>query len=120
MFKGLGQLASLMRGASEISGKLEGVTRSLQEQRVVGAAGGDLVRVEKNGLAQVTGVRIDPALFENGDREMLENLLPAAINQASVKAKELHVAAMRELTGGIELPGLDKLMSQFNDPDAPE
>jgi DNA-binding YbaB/EbfC family protein len=115
VFKGLGQLASLMRGASEISNKMEGLTQKLAEQRVVGSAGGDMVRVEMNGLSQVTRVMIDPTLFPNGDREMLENLLPAAINQATTKAKELHVAAMRDLTGGLDLPGLDKLMSQFND-----
>ncbi len=120
MFKGIGQLASLMRGASGISEKLEGITRSLQEKTVVGSAGGDMVRVEMNGLSQVTRVEIDPALFERGEREMLENLLPAAINQAAAKAKELHMVAMRELTGGMDLPGLDKLMSQFNMDDLPE
>ncbi len=120
MFKGLGQLASLMRGASGISEKLEGITRSLHEKSVVGSSGGDMVRVEMNGLSQVTRVVIDPALFDGGDREMLENLLPAAINQAAAKAKELHMVAMHELTGGLELPGFDKLMSQINDGDDPE
>ena len=120
MFKGLGQLASLMRGASAISGKLDDVGRTLQEKRVTGSAGGDMVLVEMNGLAQVTRVNIDPALFSSGDREMLETLLCAAINQASGKAKEQHLEVMRELTGGIELPGLEKLMSQFVGEDSPE
>ena len=117
MFKGLGQLASLMQGASAISGKLDGVARTLQEKRVIGTAGGDMVLVEMNGLAQVTRVTIDPVLFQSGDREMLETLLCAATNQASAKAKEQHLAVMRELTGGMELPGLDQLLSQFSGDD---
>ncbi len=109
-----------MRGASEISGKLDGVSRALQEKRVVGSAGGDMVLVEMNGLAQVTRVTIDSALFPSGDREMLETLLCAAINLASAKAKEQHLEVMRDLTGGIELPGLEKLMSQFAGNPSPE
>jgi DNA-binding YbaB/EbfC family protein len=120
MFKGLGQLASLMRGATEISGKLESFTKALEEKRVVGAAGGDMVRVEMNGLSQVTRVTIDPALVSGGDREMLETLIAAAVNQASAKAKEQHMALMRELTGGIDLPGMDQLMSRFNEDDSGE
>jgi DNA-binding YbaB/EbfC family protein len=120
MFKGLGQLASLMRGATEISGKLESFSKALEEKRVVGAAGGDMVRVEMNGLSQVTQVTIDPALVSGGDREMLETLIAAAVNQASAKAKEQHVAMMRELTGGIDLPGFDQLMSRFNEDDSRE
>lgn len=113
MLKGLGQLASLMRSASGLSGKLDETTRKLQEKRVVGTAGGDMVQVEMNGLAQVTRISIDPALFESGDREMVETLLCAAINQASGKAKEQHLEVMRELTGGLEIPGLERMMSQF-------
>jgi nucleoid-associated protein EbfC len=86
----------------------------------VGTAGGGMVLVEMNGLAQVTRVTIDPTLFPSGDREMLETLLCAAINQASAKAKEQHLEVMRELTGGMELPGLEKLMAQFSGEEPPE
>ena len=120
MFKSLSQMASLMRGAGEISKKLEALTQKLQSQRVVGSAGGDMVRVEMNGLSQVTRVEIDPLLLDNADREMLENLLPAAINQAAEKAKQLHVAAMGELTGGIDLPGFQQLLSPFSETPDPE
>jgi DNA-binding YbaB/EbfC family protein len=120
MLKGLGQLASLMRGAGELSEKMEGLQRSLQEQTVTGSAGGGLVTVTMNGLGQVTSVALDPSLTERGDREMIENLLPAAVNQASARAKELHLSAMRELTGGIELPGIDKIMAAFRQDESDE
>lgn len=119
MLKGLGQLASLMRGATEISSKMESLSNTLRERRVVGSAGGDMVRVEMNGLAQVTRVTLDPTLISGGDRELAETLICAATNQASAKAKELHLEVMRELTGGISLPGLDQLMSGMGSGDAP-
>ncbi len=44
---------------------------------------------------------------------MIQDLLPAAINQATTKAKQMHVEAMKEMTGGIELPGLDDAINQM-------
>jgi DNA-binding YbaB/EbfC family protein len=120
MLKELGQLASLMRGAGEITSKMESMSSKLREKRVVGSAGGDMVRVEMNGLAQVTRVTLDPTLVTGGDRELIETLICAATNQASGKAKELHMEVMRELTGGLSLPGLDQLMSGMGSGDAPD
>jgi nucleoid-associated protein EbfC len=51
-------------------------------------------------------VRIDPSLVEKRDRELLEDLLPAAINAAQQKAKQLHSQSMQSLAGGFSLPGL--------------
>ncbi|HEY2146957.1 MAG TPA: YbaB/EbfC family nucleoid-associated protein, partial [Pirellulales bacterium] len=61
-------------------------------------------------------VTIDPGLIERRDREMLEDLLPAAVNQALEKAKELHAESLRELTGGMNLPPMDELMSKLQEP----
>ena len=116
MFKGLGALgniASLMRNAGELSGKLNQVTEKLRQRKVLGEAGGGMVRVEANGLGVVTTITIEPELIEAGDGEMLQDLLPAAINQALAKARQLHVEAMRDVTGGISLPGMDQLMEQY-------
>lgn len=116
MFKGLGALgniASLMRNAGELSGKLNEVTENLRQRKVLGEAGGGMVRVEANGLGVVTTITIEPNLIESGNGEMLQDLLPAAINQALARARQLHVEAMRDVTGGISLPGMDQLMEQY-------
>lgn len=113
MFKGLGNLASLMKQAKQMGSRMEEVNQQLKEQRATGSAGADLVQVEVNGLGEVQRVMIDPSLIEAGDREMIEDLLPAAFNQANAKAKQLHMEAMRGLTDGMELPGLDEAMSQI-------
>ncbi len=113
MFKGLGNLASLMRNASEISGRIGEVSNELKQKRTTGEAGGGMVVVEVNGLGQVLNVTIDPTLVENNELEMIQNLLPAAFNQASTRAKQMHVDAMKQLTGGISLPGMDDIIEQY-------
>jgi len=114
MFKGLGNLASILKEAQQVSSKLQAVQEDLKRQRAVGRAGADLIEVEVNGLGQVLRVTLDPALVQRGDREMLEDLIPAAVNQALDKAKELHRDAMKSLTGGMNLPGLDDLVAQMD------
>ena len=81
--------------------------------RASGAAGGGLVQVEVNGLGEVLRLTLDPSLVEKKDRELIEDLVPAAVNQAVAKAREQQSALMRELTGGLELPGLDEAMKSL-------
>jgi hypothetical protein len=119
MFKGLGQLAnlgSLMKQAQEMGGKMKELNEQLKTKRAVGSAGGGMVEVEVNGAGHVLAVRIEQTLFDKQDREMIEDLLPAAINQAQAKAKALHAEAMKELTGGLNLPGLDEAMANLQGP----
>ncbi len=116
MFKGLGNLASMMANARNLGGKMEEIAQRLKDQRVIGSAGGQLITVHANGLGQVTQVIIDPSLECHNDRELIQDLLPAAINDAVSKAKQMHVDAMRELTGGLDFPGLDDALKQFTGP----
>ena len=113
MFKGLGNLGSILKQAQEMGGKLQSVNEELKKRRVVGRSGADLIEVEANGLGQILRITIDPGLIERRDREMLEDLIPAAVNQALAKAKEMHAEALRELTGGMNLPPLDDLMAKI-------
>ncbi len=113
MFKKLANLASLMRQAQEVGSKMQAVNDTLRTQRAVGSAGGGLVEVEVNGLGEVLKVNIDRQLLERGEFEMVESLLPAAVNQAVARAKELHVKAVQSAVGDMELPGLDEALSQI-------
>jgi DNA-binding YbaB/EbfC family protein len=123
MFKGLGQLAqipALLKQAQEMGGKLEQIQAELKAKRVTGTAGGGLVEVDCNGLGDAIAVRIDPALVERRDRELLEDLLPAAINAARQKSKELHAELMQQLTGGMALPGgLADMLGNLGSPQPP-
>jgi hypothetical protein len=126
MFKGFGDIASIMKQAQQMGTKMQALNDELRTKRTAGNAGGGLIEVEVNGLAEVLAVRIDPSLIEKGDREMIEDLLPAAFNAAQQKAKQLHAEAMQQLTGGLNLPGLEDALGQFTgmpqppvDPSAP-
>lgn len=113
MFKGLGNIASLMNQARNIGGQMEGITEELKGKQVLGEAGGSMVKVHANGLGQILKVEVDPVLTEKGDVEMIQDLLPAAINDAIAKSKALHVEAMQQVTGGMELPaGLGDTLKQ--------
>jgi DNA-binding YbaB/EbfC family protein len=110
MFKGLTNLASLVKQAQQVGSRIQAVNEELRTKRVSGKAAGGMVEAEVDGLGQVLRVSIDPALIERKDRELIEDLVPAAINAAVAKSKELHAEVLRNLTGGIELPGLKEAL----------
>ncbi len=113
MFKNLGAIASLMKQAPQIMGRLKNLHEELREKRAVGSGGAGLVEVEVNGLSEVLRCTIDPSLVERGDRELIEELVIAATNQAMAKARQLHAELMKDATGGINLPGLDDAFAQW-------
>lgn len=116
MFKSLGNLAnigSLMKQAQEMGGRMQALQDELKTKRATGNSGGGLVEVEVNGLGDALAVRIDASLFEKGEREMIEDLLPAAINAAQGKAKQMHAEAMQSLVGGLQIPGLSDALQQL-------
>lgn len=113
MFKGLGNLGSLLKQAQEFSGRMKGLNDELRNRHTSGSAGGGMVEVEVNGLMEVLRCRIDPSLVTQGDRELLEDLVATAVNQAIAKAKELHAEALKTAAGGFEVPGLDEAMQKI-------
>ena len=68
MFKGLGDLASIMKQAQQMGSMIQDVAQQLKTQRVVGSAGGGMVEVEANGAGDVLRVTIEPSLVENDER----------------------------------------------------
>ena len=120
VFKSLGNLANigaLMKQAQEMSGRMQALQEELKTKRATGAAGGGLIEVEVNGMGEALAVRIEPSLVAKGDREMIEDLLPAAFNAAQAKAKQLHAEAMQTLAGGLQIPGLSDALGQLGGSD---
>ncbi|MBI3838117.1 MAG: YbaB/EbfC family nucleoid-associated protein [Planctomycetia bacterium] len=97
-----------------MGGKLSQVTEELKTRRVEGSSGGGMVTVEANGIGEVLRCRIDPSLITSGDRELVEDLLPGAVNQALAKAKELHAEAMKSMADGLDVPGLNAMLAQLS------
>jgi nucleoid-associated protein EbfC len=113
MFQGLGNLASLWKQASEISGQLDKLGGILKSRHTSGTSGGGMVEIEINGAMEVLRCKLDPQLVAKADRELLEDLVVAALNQAIAKGKVLHAEALQELTGGIQLPGMREALEKI-------
>jgi DNA-binding YbaB/EbfC family protein len=113
VLKGLANFGSILKHAQEIGGRMKGLNDELRARRVTGSSGGGMVEIEANGLMQVSSCRIDPSLVAQADRELLEDLVAAAMNDVVAKGKELHAQVVREMTGDIELPGLDEALGKF-------
>jgi len=120
MFKGLGNMVSVMRQARQLGAQMQAVTEKLKNQRATASTGAGMVEVEVNGLGEVLRVKIDPALVARGEREMIEDLIPAAVNQAVAKAKQLHLDAFKSAAADLNVPGLDEALCQMvgDDPGA--
>jgi len=113
MFKGLSNLGALLKQAQQFGGRMKELNEELKKRRAIGTAGGGMVEIELNGLVEAVRCHIDQQLLTQGDRELLEDLIAAAVNQAVAKAKQLHAEAVKELTGGLELPGLHEAIARF-------
>jgi DNA-binding YbaB/EbfC family protein len=105
VFDKLGNFADLVRNAGKIQETVMKAGESLGKVEVEADAGGGAVKVRVNGRLEVLAVRIDPKLLADGDAELLEDLVTAAVNQALVKAREAAAQSLTSLAGGMTLPG---------------
>jgi hypothetical protein len=96
----------MMKQAQELQAKMTKLQEELAKQELEVSSGGGMVTVRINGQQEVLGIKIDPEVFAEGDREMLEDLITAALNEARRKSLELAKEQMKSLTGGISIPGL--------------
>ncbi len=78
----------------------------LAASSVEGSAGGGAVRVTMSGEQKITGIKLSPDVVDPDDVEMLEDLIMAAISDATDKANELQQQSFGAITGGLGLPGL--------------
>jgi nucleoid-associated protein EbfC len=83
----------------------EQVQREMEALVVEESAGGGMVKVKMNGQKQVLQVAIDPSLLAPAEKEMLEDLVVAAVNQAALKIDETLQEKLGGLGGGLGLPG---------------
>jgi DNA-binding YbaB/EbfC family protein len=101
-------LAGLMQQAQKMQENLKQVQDEIAAAQIQGESGAGLVRISMNGKRQVQKVVIDDSLL-NEDRDMLEDLIAAAFNDAVNKVSALKQEKMAGLTGGIDLPAGFKL-----------
>src|SRR5687768_6278353 len=97
-------LNELMRMAQEAQNKLMQAQADLDKVEVQGVSGGGMVRIRASAKGRIIGVEIDESLLAPTEKQMVEDLVAAAINDARAKADVASAEAMREATGGLQLP----------------
>ncbi|UFN57784.1 YbaB/EbfC family nucleoid-associated protein [Microbulbifer celer] len=101
MMKGLGDLMQqAQKMQSDMQERMEKMQKELVELRVTGEAGAGMVKVTMNGRHDVTSVDIDPSLLGE-DKEMLEDLLAAAVNDTVRRVEEITQKMQKEQMGGM-------------------
>ena len=98
-----GSIGKLMQQAQAMQGKVQEAQEELANMEITGEAGAGLVKVTMNGRHEVRGVQIDDSVLEE-DREMLEDLVAAAVNDAVQRVNRTTQEKMSEITGGMNLP----------------
>ena len=111
--KNLKDLAGMMGNIGEMKQMLEDAQAALAQQTAQGEAGAGAVRVVLNGKFEVQSVTIDPSMLgalagtgNDADREMVEELLASAFNDAVQKVQELMKESLGDVAGGLNLPGM--------------
>lgn len=109
--KNLSGLSQLMMNAGSIPEKIKDMREKLAQETVSGGSSVEgAVYVELSGAGDVRKIVICSTLVQCGSSEQVEQLLPLAFNEALAKVRKLHIDKMRELTGGIDIPGLDEAL----------
>lgn len=99
--KNIGQM---LKQAQEMQAKMADMQAQLADMTVAGVAGAGLVTVTLNGKGEMKGLKVDPSLIKPDEAEILEDLVVAAHADAKAKAEAKAAEAMKDLTGGLELP----------------
>ena len=98
-----GALGEMMKKAQEMQENMQNAKKELANKEVTGESGGGLVQVVMRGTHEVNRVKIDPALVGD-DKDMLEDLVAAAINDAVHKVEKVNEETMKQMTSGLNLP----------------
>jgi len=106
---GLGDMAKMMQAAQEAQAKMTELQAELARIVVIGESGAGLVKARATAKGQITGLDIDPSILVPSEKEVIEDLILAALNDAQSKAQARSQQEMQKLTQGLGLPADFKL-----------
>lgn len=101
---GLGDMAKLMKQAQEMQGKVTEMQEELKRITVTGESGAGLVKATATAKGELTALDIDPSIFDPNEKEVVEDLILAAIKDAQAKAQAKSEEEMAKLSEGLGLP----------------
>ncbi len=101
---GLGDMAKMMKAAQEMQTKMAQMQEDMQSVIVTGESGAGLVKATCTAKGELKSLDIDPSIFNSDDKEVVEDLILAAIKDAQGKASDKAQEEMGKLTEGMGLP----------------
>ena len=101
-----GNMGNIMRQAQAMQDQLARVQEQAAAKVAEGSAGGGMVTVKANGAMEMVSITINPDVLTSGERDLLQDMIVAATNDALRKAKDLMAGEMKTITGGMKIPGL--------------
>ena len=101
---GIGDMAKMMKAAQEMQTKMATLQADLESTVVIGESGAGLVKARCTAKGELTGLDVDPSIFNPDEKEVVEDLILAAIKDAQSKANEKSREEMEKLTGEMGLP----------------
>jgi DNA-binding YbaB/EbfC family protein len=102
-------MGNLLKQAQQFQTKIAKLQEELEDRTVEASAGGGMVTVVVNGRQELVSITIEPEVINSDDKEMLQDLILAAINDGLSKAKEMMNEEMGKLTRGLNLPNIPGL-----------
>jgi|SRR5688572_13381265 len=96
-------MKQLMKQAQQMQEKLQ---KQMESTVVEATAGGGMVTVKMNGNKQLVSIQVEQDVFTGGDKEMLQDLIVAAVNEGIRKVDEALAGSLGNLTGGMKIPGM--------------
>lgn len=103
---GGGGMAQLMKQANQMQMKMKKAQEELAAKTYEGTAGGGAIKVVVTGANVVKSIEVSDDAFKSGDKEMVQDLVLAAVNDALKTAKDSSAKEMEKITGGMNIPGL--------------
>ncbi|MCS7149696.1 MAG: YbaB/EbfC family nucleoid-associated protein [Caldimicrobium sp.] len=98
------ELQKLFKEVQRIQKRMEETAKELEEKTVTAQVGGGMVKVTANGRQEILSIEIEEELLKPEERDMLQDLIVAGVNEALKKAKALVEEEMAKITGGLALP----------------
>ena len=105
MFGG-GNMQGMMKKVQKMQKDMKKMQDELKVRTVEATVGGGTLTIVRNGEKTVESVTIDPSVIDPEDKEMLEDLIVAAVNEAGKKVDDMMAQEMSKITGGMNLPGM--------------
>lgn len=96
----------MLRQARSLQKQMGKLQKKIAKKKVSASAGGGMVEVEATGKLVITRVTIEPSLVAKGDVGLIQELVKSAVNGAVDKAQDMMNEEMKQVTGGLDIPGL--------------